>query len=83
MPSTTITIRTDPALAEKLADIAAAMDRSRNWVAEEALKQYVEIQTLQIEGIKAAMAAIDRGDGIPHDKVMADAEELLAGYEGS
>lgn len=44
MPNTTITVRTESKLARKIAAIAAAMDRSRNWVIEEALKQYVETQ---------------------------------------
>ncbi len=81
MANTTITIRTDPELAEKIAAIASAMDRSRNWVIEEALKQYVETQAWQIGGIKAAIAAIDRGEGIPHEQVMAEAEALLDKYD--
>ncbi|MGH8607367.1 MAG: CopG family ribbon-helix-helix protein, partial [Gammaproteobacteria bacterium] len=65
MASTTITIRTDSEIAEKITALAQAMDRSRNWVIEEALRQYVENQVWQIEGIKQAMAALDRGEGIP------------------
>ena len=77
MPSTTITIRTNPELAEKIAALASAMERSRNWVIEEALKQYVEAQAWQMAGIKAAIASLDKGDGIPHEQVMAEAETLL------
>ncbi len=77
MPHTTITIRTNSELAAKIAAIAAAMERSRNWVIEEALKQYVEAQAWQIEGIKTAIASLDGGEGIPHEQVMAEAETLL------
>ncbi|MGA2939912.1 MAG: CopG family ribbon-helix-helix protein [Syntrophobacteraceae bacterium] len=83
MPSTTITIRTDPDLAGKIAALALAMDRSRNWVIEEALKQYVETQMWQIEGIKAAIASVDKGGGIPHEQVMAEAEALLSGHDAA
>jgi predicted transcriptional regulator len=83
MPSTTITIRTDPDLAGKIAALALAMDRSRNWVIEEALKQYVETQMWQIEGIKAAIASVDKGEGIPHEQVMAEAEALLSEYDAA
>ncbi len=83
MPSTTITIRTDPDLAGKIAALALAMDRSRNWVIEEALKQYVETQMWQIEGIKAAIASVDKGDGIPHERVMAEAEALLSEHDAA
>jgi predicted transcriptional regulator len=78
MPSTSITIRTDPELAKKIAALASAMDRSRNWVIEEALKQFVEVQMWQIEGIKAAIASVDKGEGIPHEQVMTEAETLLS-----
>jgi predicted transcriptional regulator len=83
VPNTTITIRTNPELAEKIAAIASAMERSRNWVIEEALKQYVEAQVWQIEGIKAAIASLDKGDGIPHEQVMAEAEALLDALDAS
>ncbi len=77
MASTTITIRTDSEIAEKITALAQAMDRSRNWVIEEALRQYVENQVWQIEGIKQAMAALDRGEGIPHEEIMAEMDSLI------
>ncbi|MGH8603946.1 MAG: CopG family ribbon-helix-helix protein [Gammaproteobacteria bacterium] len=77
MANTTITIRTDSEIAEKITALAQAMDRSRNWVIEEALRQYVENQVWQIEGIKQAMAALDRGEGIPHEEIMAEMDTLI------
>lgn len=81
MADTSITIRTDPELAAKVAALATAMDRSRNWVIEDALRQYVEVQAWQIEGIKEAIASLDRGEGITHEQVMAEMEELLSGRD--
>lgn len=78
MADTSITIRTDPELAAKVAALATAMDRSRNWVIEDALREYVEAQAWQIEGIKAAIVSLDKGEGIPHEQVMADMEALLS-----
>jgi len=78
MSNTTITIRTDPDLADKVAELALSMDRSRNWVIEEALRQYVETQAWQIEGIKAAIDSLDKGEGIPHEQVMEKMEALLS-----
>ena len=83
MSNTTITIRTDADLAGKVAALASSMDRSRNWVVEEALRQYVETQAWQIEGIKAAIASLDRGEGIPHEQVMAEMEALLSAHDKS
>ena len=77
MASNTITIRTDPEITQKIEALAVAMNRSRNWVIEDALKQYIETQAWQIEGIKEAMAAMDRGEGIAHEDVMAEMEALI------
>jgi predicted transcriptional regulator len=57
MAGSTITVRTDPEVAAQIAFLAEAMDRSRNWVIEEALKQYIQAQSWQLEGIKQAQAA--------------------------
>jgi predicted transcriptional regulator len=81
MADTSITIRTDQELAAKVSALAAAMDRSRNWVIEAALREYVEAQAWQIEGIKEAMAALDKGEGSPHDQVMDEMEALLSGRD--
>jgi predicted transcriptional regulator len=78
MADTSITIRTDSELAAKVTALAAAMDRSRNWVIEAALREYVETQAWQIEGIREAMASLDNGEGIPHEQVMDELDALLS-----
>ncbi|NCC29575.1 MAG: ribbon-helix-helix protein, CopG family [Gammaproteobacteria bacterium] len=77
MAGSTITVRTDPEVAAQIAFLAQAMDRSRNWVIEEALKQYIQAQSWQIEGIKQAQASLDRGEGIPFDAVMEEMDALI------
>ena len=51
---------------EKISSIAQAMDRSRNWVIEDALKQYIDQQAWYLEGIQQAQASLGAGQGIPH-----------------
>lgn len=77
MAGSTITVRTDPEISAKIAALAQVMDRSRNWVIEEALKQYIESQAWQIEGIKEAQAALARGEGIPFEDVMDEMDALI------
>lgn len=77
MTGHTITIRTDPEIAKQITALAEAMERSRNWVIEDALKQYLEAQAWQIEGIRDAMTALDKGEGIAHDEVMAEMDALI------
>ena len=77
MAGSTITVRTDPEVVAQIAALAEAMDRSRNWVIEEALKQYIETQSWQIEGIREAQASLARREGIPFDDVMAEMDALI------
>ncbi|UHD15853.1 CopG family ribbon-helix-helix protein [Thiocapsa bogorovii] len=77
MAGSTITVRTDPEVVAQIGFLAQAMDRSRNWVIEEALKQYIQAQSWQLEGIKQAQASIDRGEGIPFDAVMEEMDALI------
>lgn len=77
MTSSTITIRTDPEIAKRITALAKAMDRSRNWVIEDALKHYIEEQAWQIEGIRDAIVALDQGEGVAHEDVMVEMEALI------
>lgn len=69
MANNTITIRTEPEVAEKIGMLAKAMDRSRNWVIEDALKHYIQDQEWQIEGIHQGIQSLDSGQGISHDLI--------------
>ena len=77
MSNQSITIRTETNTVEKISAIAKAMDRSRNWVIEDALKQYIDQQAWYIEGIQQAQASLAAGEGIPHAEVMAEISELI------
>lgn len=77
MAGSTITVRTNPEISAKIAALAQVMDRSRNWVIEEALKQYIETQAWQIEGIQQAQASRARGEGIPFEDVMDEMDALM------
>lgn len=77
MTGSTITIRTDPEIAEKITALAKAMNRSRNWVIEDALRRYIEEQAWQVEGIREAMVSLDRREGIAHEDVMREMDTLI------
>lgn len=69
MEDGTITIRTDPSVKAQLTDLAKAMDRSRNWVAEEAIRQYIELQSWQVQGILDAIEQANAGQLVSQDRV--------------
>lgn len=77
MAGSTITIRTDPNIANQIASLAQAMERSRNWVIEDALRQYIATQSWQIEGIQAAQAALAQGEGVTMDEAMQELDALI------
>jgi len=77
MTAKSITIRTEPEIVKKLSALAKSMDRSRNWVIEDALKQYIEQQARYVEGVEQAKASLERGEGIAHEDLMAEMDALI------
>jgi RHH-type rel operon transcriptional repressor/antitoxin RelB len=71
MPSTTFTVRVDPAIKKRLEKLAKSTGRSRSFLAAEALSQYLDVNEWQVAGIRKAMASLERGEGVPHDQVKA------------
>lgn len=74
MPSISITIKEDS--AKRLDALAEQVDRSRSWLANEAIEAYLEHQEWMDRETDAAIAAIDAGgELVPHDQVMARLEK--------
>lgn len=75
MPSISITIKDEN--AKQLDALAESMDRSRSWIANAAIEQYLEHQAWMDRETEATIAAIDSGEEplIPHEEVMADLEQ--------
>lgn len=69
-PATTpITIRAARETVNEIDALAAAMDRSRNYVINQAIRQYLENQAWQIERIEAGLADARDGRVEPADEV--------------
>ena len=60
--STTMTIRLEPELKQRLDRLAKATQRSKSFLAAEALRDFVEMNEWQISEIKAAIEEADEGD---------------------
>ena len=69
--STTITIRVAKTMKDRLENLARETKRSRSSLAAEGIGAFVELEERQIEGIKKALASIDKGLGVAHDDVEA------------
>lgn len=68
-PTEAITIRT--AKVSEIDALATAMDRSRNYVVNQAIEQYLEANAWQVERIKEGIAAAREGRTLPADDVLA------------
>jgi len=60
--STTMTIRLEPGVKERLDRLAAATDRSKSFLAAEAVRAYVENNEWQIEEVRAALEEANAED---------------------
>lgn len=69
--TTTMTIRLEPEIKERLDLLAAATQRSKSFLAAEAIRQYVELNEWQAAEIRAALAEADAGDFASDEEVDA------------
>jgi RHH-type transcriptional regulator, rel operon repressor / antitoxin RelB len=69
MPSTTFTVRVEPGVKKRIEKLAKSTGRTRSILAAEALSEYLDVNERQVGGVKRAMASLDRGEGISHQKV--------------
>ncbi len=75
-----ISARIPEELSREVDRVAEAIQRSRSWVVEEAIREYVKEQEWQTRATQEAMKDYRSGTAIlvPHDEVMAELETLEA-----
>ena len=64
-------VRLEQALNDKVTAIAAALDRPRSWVIEQAVWDFVAVQDWQLAAIDAGLGVADTGRVVAHDDVVA------------
>lgn len=66
-----VTVRMPPEVTEKLERIAERLDRSRNWVINEAIERYLDVYDWQTTRIAERLDQAEHGGTFtPHDQVM-------------
>jgi RHH-type transcriptional regulator, rel operon repressor / antitoxin RelB len=73
MSTETLSIRIDSAMKEKLEALAEQTQRSKSFLAAEAIAAYVELESWQIGEIRAGIAELDAKKGIDGDAVRKSA----------
>jgi len=76
-PSSIVTVRVTSKIAKRLEKLAESMDRSKSYLAAEAIEEYLDYQEWKIEAIKEGIAAADRGETIPFEEVKAYWEKIF------
>jgi RHH-type rel operon transcriptional repressor/antitoxin RelB len=60
--STTISIRLEATVKARLEELAGATNRSKSFLAAEAIRAFVELNEWQVREIRAALQEADAGD---------------------
>lgn len=66
-----VSLRLPPETNARLAAAAAALDRPKSWVIEQALNDYLATADWHRQAIEDGLRAADAGDVIAHDDVAA------------
>jgi predicted transcriptional regulator len=69
--SAPVSVRLQPMLNDQVAAIAAALDRSKSWVIEQAVKDYVSLEEWRLAAIDEGIRAADEGRVANHEDVVA------------
>ena len=73
LKAASVTVRVKPSTKARLEALANATRRSKSYVIEEALEQYLNVNEWQIGGIAKALEEADKPDAVfvDHDEVRA------------
>lgn len=77
MSTQAFTVRAESDIVHQLDDLAGLLDRSRDYLVNQAIKAYLDSHAWQVEKINQGIAAADRGEWVAHDDVMREMEALI------
>jgi RHH-type rel operon transcriptional repressor/antitoxin RelB len=69
MNTETVSVRLARSIKARLQQLAKSTGRSRTFLGAAAIEEYLDINEWQVAGILGAIASLDRGKGIPHQRV--------------
>jgi predicted transcriptional regulator len=77
MATEVFTVRAESDIVHQIDFLADALDRSRNYLVNLALTEYLETHAWQIEKITQGISAADRGELVAHEDIMREMEDLI------
>jgi predicted transcriptional regulator len=76
-----ITARVDEDTLELVDRVAKAKGRSRAWFVANAVQRFAESEAEYLAFVQEGIDALDRGESIPHEEVMAELDEMIANFQ--
>lgn len=73
--SSTMTVRLDDEVKARLEKLAGATQRSKSFLASQAIEEFVEIHEWQIREVRAALNEADAGDFASAEQIRAVAKK--------
>lgn len=77
MATEAFTVRAELNLVHQPDQLAVSLDRSLNYMVNQALKKYLAHHAWQIEKITQGIAAADHGQLVDHDEVLKEMDDLI------
>lgn len=73
------TVRLDAELKQKLEALAVVTKRSKNWLAKEAIAEFVKRESWQVQQIEEAVQKADSVEAswIPHEEVFTEIDQII------
>ena len=78
MSTITLTVRVRPEIAQRLGSLAQATQRTKSYLAAEAIEEYLAVQEWHVQAILDGIEEADRGEGVDLDEVRQTWEARLA-----
>ncbi len=69
--TTTLTLEVPQSIEERLEEVSQATDRTKTWLALEALRSFLDLYEWQVQAIREGIADADAGRLVDHEKVAA------------
>ena len=83
MATVSISTRVPESLRDEIDQLAAALDRDRAWVVEQAIKRYLGDEAQFIAAVRAGIADADAGRMISMEEMEAQLDAIDAKYEAN
>lgn len=68
--STLISVRVSDDVAQRLAELADATDRSKSYLAAQALEEFIALQEWQVKAIRQGIRQADTGKLVEHKEAL-------------